>query len=112
MQYIIALLYIAYKQWNKMIDSAKSLRDETGLTADEALRLTKISADVVSKYGTMGVSFEVMSKSVGALVNEFQSTSVLTEGMMKNVGLMVGALGVAPDSSAKTLRIFKNMGIE
>ncbi len=108
---IIGALYVAYKQWNKLIDSAKVLRDETSLTADQALGLSKINSEIAEKYTSIGVDMEVLGKSTAALVNEFQTLDTITEGMQKNAGLMVGALGMAPDTAAKTLKLFRNMGV-
>lgn len=109
---IILLLKAVYDEWNIQIESAKKLRDETGLTGDEALKLTKINQKITKQYMSMGVDMDVLAGSTAALVNEFQTINAITEGMQRNAGILVGTLGMAPDSAAKTLRLFKNMGIE
>jgi phage-related protein len=109
---IVGALYIVYKQWNKIIAAAKSVRDETELTGDRAKILADQAGLIAERFTAMGVNTEVAGKAIGALVNEFQNADVLTKGMMENASLMVGALGVAPDVAAKTLRLFKNMGVE
>ena len=105
---IIGALYIAYKQWAKINESAKSLRDETGLTGKAAMKLAEQGADIADRFTGMGVDMEAIGKATAGLVNEFQTTAVITKEMQENASLMVGALGVAPDIAAKTLRIFKN----
>lgn len=109
---LIGTLYVAYNQWNKIVDAAKALRTETGLTGDAAFDLTQSTRDIALQFTNMSVSMETVGKAAAALVNEFQTIKALTHDMIKNASLMVGALGVAPDVAAKSLRVFKNMGVD
>ena len=107
---IIALLYIAYKQWNKTIEAAKTLRDETGLTGERAKDLSVIGADIAKKFTAMGVDMAVVGKNTAALVNEFQNADLISKEMILNASILTGVLGVTEQAAAKVTRQFKVMG--
>ena len=106
---IIALLYVAYKQWGKFMDAAKGVRDQTGLTAADSLEIAKTARGVATEWGQIGVDMEVAGKSASALVNEFQIAAAANEELVTGVGVMVGTLGVAEGSAAKVARMFEVM---
>jgi len=109
---IIGALYVAWKQWNKTIEAAKALRDETGLTGQRAKDLSEILSPIAEKYTGIGVNMETLGKSTSGLVNEFKNADILTEDMIANTGILVGTLGVGVESAAKITRLFQTMGVE
>lgn len=107
---VIALVSLATKKWFEWYEATKTLRDETGLVADQVMEIGFMARDLVVDYREFGVTIEEISKSAAAIVNDFGTMKIVSQDMIKNVSLMAGSLKVGVEDATKLQRTYMYLG--
>jgi hypothetical protein len=103
------LLYLLSNTINlfKVLDAAASeFRHEVGLTRDNSLELKQTIQDVTISYMGMGVTAQIVNKSLiaaGAIMGGMKN---VTKDIVENISLLNAQLGTSTNATAKMLRDF------
>ena len=75
----------------------------------EANRNERYDRDIMDEFAEMGMSVTDTYAAAGNLYSQFQSTSMVTEGMMHNMRELQGVIGLSGEESAKLMQNMMSM---
>jgi hypothetical protein len=94
------------KQMTAIETAAESFRKEMGLLGSEGSFFQKSTADILSKYESLGVTAEDVYKTQIGFAKALGSSNLLTKDMMEEFTLMSTSLGISGEESGKISKSF------
>jgi hypothetical protein len=107
---VVGILKQIWSIYQNLDTAAAEFRKSMGFTRADSVDLESMARSIVISYMRLGVSAKDVYDSIHSLADTIGSARVATEGMVKNMSLLAGQLGISTKISAQFLKTMAMVG--